>query len=124
MVKFIILFRRLDTSNIFDSASSQVSCNGGKAQNVEAPVYTQAFEAGNKEADLLPSPDPYGFDFFESHLASSSALAPTPTPAQAAHQPTNQDGNLNPEQLPATSQPAPLQPIRLQLPPPSAPNAE
>ncbi|KAJ9061489.1 hypothetical protein DSO57_1020204 [Entomophthora muscae] len=41
------------TSNIFDGASSQASCNGGKAQNVKAPVYTQAFEAGNKEADLL-----------------------------------------------------------------------
>ncbi|KAJ9071310.1 hypothetical protein DSO57_1038196 [Entomophthora muscae] len=34
-------------SNIFDGASSQASFNGGKAQNVEAPVYTQAFEADN-----------------------------------------------------------------------------
>ncbi|KAJ9060405.1 hypothetical protein DSO57_1031234 [Entomophthora muscae] len=71
-------------SNIFNCASSQASFNGGKAQNVEAPVYTQAFEVGNKEADLLLNPNPYGFDLFESHLASSSALAPTPTPAQAA----------------------------------------
>ncbi|KAJ9078256.1 hypothetical protein DSO57_1008641 [Entomophthora muscae] len=41
-------------SNIFDSASasSQAIFNGGKAQNVEAPVYTQAFEAGNKKANL------------------------------------------------------------------------
>ncbi|KAJ9077020.1 hypothetical protein DSO57_1020647 [Entomophthora muscae] len=56
-------------SNIFDStsnqdSSSQISFNGGEAQNVEAPVYIQAFEAGNKEADLLLSPDPYGFDLF------------------------------------------------------------
>ncbi|KAJ9080517.1 hypothetical protein DSO57_1024120 [Entomophthora muscae] len=47
------------TSNIFDSASSQASFNGGKAQNVEAPVYTQAFEAGNEEADLYLTTDPY-----------------------------------------------------------------
>ncbi|KAJ9063686.1 hypothetical protein DSO57_1038357 [Entomophthora muscae] len=45
------------TSNIFDSASSQASFNGGKAQNVEAPVYTQAFEAGNEKAGLLLTPD-------------------------------------------------------------------
>ncbi|KAJ9063632.1 hypothetical protein DSO57_1038837 [Entomophthora muscae] len=57
------------TSNIFDSTSSQASCNGGKTQNVEAPVYTQGFEAGNKEADLLLSPNPYDFDLFKSHLA-------------------------------------------------------
>ncbi|KAJ9085821.1 hypothetical protein DSO57_1010161 [Entomophthora muscae] len=94
-------------SNIFNSASSQASFNGGEAQNVEAPVYTQAFEAGNKEADLLLTPNPYGFDLFSNHLVSSSSPAPVPTPAQAAHQPTNQDGNLDLEQLPATSQPAP-----------------
>ncbi|KAJ9064859.1 hypothetical protein DSO57_1025797 [Entomophthora muscae] len=72
---------------------------------MEASVYTQAFEAGNEEADLLLSPNPYGFDFFESHFASSSAPAPVPTPAQAVHQPTNQDGNLDLEQLSATRQP-------------------
>ncbi|KAJ9064887.1 hypothetical protein DSO57_1025610 [Entomophthora muscae] len=116
-------------SNIFNSASSQdsssqASFNGGKAQGVEAPVYTQAFEAGNKEADLLLTPVPYGFDLFESHLVSSSAPvpAPVPTPTQAAHPPTNQDGNLDLEQLPAASQPAPLQSIRLKLLWPSAPN--
>ncbi|KAJ9070346.1 hypothetical protein DSO57_1008920 [Entomophthora muscae] len=51
-------------SNIFNGAisqasSSQASFNGGKAQNVEAPVYTQAFEAGYKEADLYLTTDPY-----------------------------------------------------------------
>ncbi|KAJ9082662.1 hypothetical protein DSO57_1002608 [Entomophthora muscae] len=44
-------------NNIFNGASSQASSsqasfNGGKAQNIEAPVYTQAFEVGNKEPDL------------------------------------------------------------------------
>ncbi|KAJ9060714.1 hypothetical protein DSO57_1028008 [Entomophthora muscae] len=77
------------------ASSSQASFNGGKAQNVEEPVYTQAFEVGNEEADLYLTPSPYGFDLFSSHLASSSALALTPTPAQAAHQPANQDGNLD-----------------------------
>ncbi|KAJ9062970.1 hypothetical protein DSO57_1004915 [Entomophthora muscae] len=101
------------TSNIFNSAnsqasSSQASFNGDKAQNVEAPVYTQAFEASNKEADLLLSPNSYGFDLFSSHLVSSSAPAPVPTPTQAVCQPINKDGNLNLEQLPATDQPAPL----------------
>ncbi|KAJ9051539.1 hypothetical protein DSO57_1003888 [Entomophthora muscae] len=54
------------------------------------------------------TPNPYGFDLFESHLVSSSAPAPVSTPTQAACQPTNQDGNLDLEQLPATTQPAPL----------------
>ncbi|KAJ9055458.1 hypothetical protein DSO57_1003955 [Entomophthora muscae] len=72
-------------SNIFNGASSQdsssqASFNGGKAQNVDEPVYTQAFEAGNKEADLYLTPDPYGFDLFSSHTVSSSAPAPVPTP--------------------------------------------
>ncbi|KAJ9082815.1 hypothetical protein DSO57_1000800 [Entomophthora muscae] len=71
------------------------------------PFYTQAFEAGNKEADLLLTPNPYGFDLFSSHLVSSSAPAPVPTPAQDTHQTTNQDGNLDLEQLPAITQPAP-----------------
>ncbi|KAJ9049851.1 hypothetical protein DSO57_1020269 [Entomophthora muscae] len=71
------------TSNIFDSASnqassSQVSFNGGEAQNEETLVYTQAFEAGNKEADLYLTPDPNGFDLFNSHFAPSA----TPTPVQ------------------------------------------
>ncbi|KAJ9083342.1 hypothetical protein DSO57_1035608 [Entomophthora muscae] len=74
-------------SNIFNRASSQASSsqasfNGGKDQNVEAPVYTQAFEAGNKKADLYLTTNPYGFDLFESHLVSSSASSPTPTPCQ------------------------------------------
>ncbi|KAJ9072463.1 hypothetical protein DSO57_1027278 [Entomophthora muscae] len=86
---------------------NQLQCR--KAQNVEAPVYTQAFEAGNKKADLYLIPDPYGFELFNSHFVSSSALAPIPTPTQAASQPTNQDGNLDSEQLLATSQPASLQ---------------
>ncbi|KAJ9088455.1 hypothetical protein DSO57_1022936 [Entomophthora muscae] len=48
------------TSNIFDGASSQAnssqaSFNGGKAQNMEAPVYTQAFEAVSSSA---PAPVP------------------------------------------------------------------
>ncbi|KAJ9050979.1 hypothetical protein DSO57_1009063 [Entomophthora muscae] len=94
-------------SNIFNGASSQASFNGGKVQGVEAPVYTQAFEAGNKEDDLYLTPNPYGFDLFSSHIVSSSAPAPVPTPSQAAHQPTNQDGNLDLEQLPATTQPPP-----------------
>ncbi|KAJ9070397.1 hypothetical protein DSO57_1008438 [Entomophthora muscae] len=94
-------------SNSFNSISSQTSFNGGKAQGVEAPVYTQAFEAGNKEADLYLTPDPYGFDLFNSHFASSSSPNPVPTPAQASCQPTNQDDNLDLELLPATSQPAP-----------------
>ncbi|KAJ9073372.1 hypothetical protein DSO57_1017252 [Entomophthora muscae] len=34
-------------SNIFNGSSSQASFNGGKAQNVEAPVYIQAFEAAH-----------------------------------------------------------------------------
>ncbi|KAJ9049539.1 hypothetical protein DSO57_1023451 [Entomophthora muscae] len=51
-------------SNIFDSTSSQASFNGGKAQGVEAPFYTQAFEAGNKEANLYLTLNPYGFDLF------------------------------------------------------------
>ncbi|KAJ9052300.1 hypothetical protein DSO57_1035638 [Entomophthora muscae] len=42
-----------------------------------------------------------------STFMSSSAPAPVPNPAQAAHQPTNQDGNLDSEQLSATTQPAP-----------------
>ncbi|KAJ9058732.1 hypothetical protein DSO57_1009326 [Entomophthora muscae] len=64
------------TSNIFDSTSiqasrSQASFNGGKAQGAEAPVYTQAFEAGNKEANLYLTPDLYGFDLFSSHAANA-----------------------------------------------------
>ncbi|KAJ9064052.1 hypothetical protein DSO57_1034500 [Entomophthora muscae] len=102
----------IDSHNIFDStsnqaSSSQASLNEAEAQNVEVPVYTQAFEAGNKEADLLLTPDPYGFDLFSSHLVSNSAPAPLSTHAQASHQQTNQDDNLDLEQLPATSQPAP-----------------
>ncbi|KAJ9088485.1 hypothetical protein DSO57_1022596 [Entomophthora muscae] len=93
---------------INQSSSSQASFNGGKSQNVEAPIYTQAFEAGNKEADLYLIPDPYGFDLFNSHLVSSSSPAPVPTLAQTACQPTNQDGNPDLEHLPANSQPAPL----------------
>ncbi|KAJ9064549.1 hypothetical protein DSO57_1029478 [Entomophthora muscae] len=58
-----------NSNSIFNGASnqassSQASFNGGKAQNVEAPVYTQDFEASNKEADLYLTPDPYGFDLF------------------------------------------------------------
>ncbi|KAJ9085653.1 hypothetical protein DSO57_1011802 [Entomophthora muscae] len=101
-------------SNIFDSTSNQASSsqgsfNGGKAQNVEAHVYTQAFEEVNKEADLYLylTPNPYGFDLFNSHFAPSATPAPVPTPAQAACQPTNQDDNLDLEQLPAISQPVP-----------------
>ncbi|KAJ9059513.1 hypothetical protein DSO57_1001584 [Entomophthora muscae] len=49
------------TSIIFNSASSQdsssqASFNGGKVQGVEASVYTQAFEVGNKEATLYLPP--------------------------------------------------------------------
>ncbi|KAJ9084646.1 hypothetical protein DSO57_1022133 [Entomophthora muscae] len=94
-------------SNIFNGASSQDSFNRGEVQGVEAPIYTQAFEAGNKEADLYLTTNPYGFDLFSGHIVSSSAPAPIPTPAQAACQPTNQDGNLDLEHLPTASQPAP-----------------
>ncbi|KAJ9048511.1 hypothetical protein DSO57_1034375 [Entomophthora muscae] len=52
-----------NSNNIFNSASdqassSQASFNGGKAQNMEASAYTQAFESGNKEADLYLTPGP------------------------------------------------------------------
>ncbi|KAJ9049836.1 hypothetical protein DSO57_1020512 [Entomophthora muscae] len=54
-----------NNNNIFNrvsnqASSSQASFNGGKAQNMKAPIYTQAFNAGNKEADLYLTPDFYG----------------------------------------------------------------
>ncbi|KAJ9073317.1 hypothetical protein DSO57_1017877 [Entomophthora muscae] len=75
-------------SNNFDGASKQASSSQGsfcegEAQNVEALVYTQVFDADNKEANLYLTPNLYGFDLFESHLVSSSS--PLPTPAQAAN---------------------------------------
>ncbi|KAJ9080271.1 hypothetical protein DSO57_1026696 [Entomophthora muscae] len=62
-----------NNNNILISASNQASFNGGKAQGVKAPVYTQAFEAGNKEANLYLTPDPYGFDLFSSHIVVETA---------------------------------------------------
>ncbi|KAJ9089681.1 hypothetical protein DSO57_1010178 [Entomophthora muscae] len=67
------------------------------------------------------TPDPYGFDLFNSHMVSSSAPDPIPIPTQAASQSTNKDDKLDLEQLPATGQPALSQPIRLQLLQPSVP---
>ncbi|KAJ9080207.1 hypothetical protein DSO57_1027482 [Entomophthora muscae] len=95
-----MVFNNNNNNNIFDSASkqdssSQASFNGGEAQNMEAPVYTQVFDVDNKEADLYLTPNPYGFDLFESHLVSNSA----PTPAQAANQPANQNRNPDLEQI-------------------------
>ncbi|KAJ9089021.1 hypothetical protein DSO57_1017126 [Entomophthora muscae] len=94
------------------SSSKQGSFPESKAQNVEAPVYTQAFEAGNKEADLYLTTNQFGFDLFSSHLVSSSTPAPFPTPIQGAKQPANQNGNPGLEQL-STTNLLPLQPIRL-----------
>ncbi|KAJ9082978.1 hypothetical protein DSO57_1039304 [Entomophthora muscae] len=89
-------------SNIFDGASnqdssSQASFNRDEAQNTEAPVYIQSFDAGNKEADLYstPNPNPYGFDLFNSHLVSSSSPAPLPTPAQTSNQPVGAQSALD-----------------------------
>ncbi|KAJ9074260.1 hypothetical protein DSO57_1008246 [Entomophthora muscae] len=50
-------------TNIFDVTSSQAKFNGGKAQVMKAPVYTQAFEAGKKEADLYLTTGPYGLTY-------------------------------------------------------------
>ncbi|KAJ9061446.1 hypothetical protein DSO57_1020659 [Entomophthora muscae] len=61
-----------NSNNIFDGASSQASFNGGKAQGADATVYTHAFEAGNKEANLYLTPDPYGFDLFSSHVVNAT----------------------------------------------------
>ncbi|KAJ9076905.1 hypothetical protein DSO57_1021879 [Entomophthora muscae] len=78
-----------------------------KAQNMEALVYTQVFDVGNKKAELYLTADPYEFDLFESHLASSSAPVFLPTPAHASNQPANQNGNPGLKQLPTNTQPAP-----------------
>ncbi|KAJ9076804.1 hypothetical protein DSO57_1022752 [Entomophthora muscae] len=92
------------TSNLFDgtsnqTSSSQASFNEVEVLNVEAPVYSQAFDAGNKEADLYLTHDPYGFDLFNSHFMSSSAPTSLPTPAKAANQPTNQNGSVRAQGL-------------------------
>ncbi|KAJ9067236.1 hypothetical protein DSO57_1001349 [Entomophthora muscae] len=108
-VDFILdFFTIIFTSKKIYGTSNQASLNGGKARNVEAPVYTQAFDAGNKEADLYLTSNPYGFDLFNSHLASSSVPAPLPTPSQATNQPVNQNDNPDLKQIHAISQPAPL----------------
>ncbi|KAJ9061962.1 hypothetical protein DSO57_1015604 [Entomophthora muscae] len=62
---------------------------------------------GNKEADLYLTPDPYVFDLFSSHLASSSAPVPFPDPIQGTNFQANQYSNLGLEQLPANSQLSP-----------------
>ncbi|KAJ9077723.1 hypothetical protein DSO57_1013988 [Entomophthora muscae] len=91
------------TVNIFSVNMGTVA-----AQGVEAPVYTQAFEAGSEEADLYLTPNPYGFDLFSSHVVSSSAPAPIPTPTQASCQPIRmatsiQNRFLPPSNLPPTA---------------------
>ncbi|KAJ9053250.1 hypothetical protein DSO57_1026100 [Entomophthora muscae] len=78
-----------NSNNIFDSttnqaSNSQASFNGGEAQNMEAPIYTQAFDAVTLRPALPP--------------------LPYPTPAQDNNQPANQNGNPDLEQLSAISQ--------------------
>ncbi|KAJ9087351.1 hypothetical protein DSO57_1034248 [Entomophthora muscae] len=75
-------------NKFFDNTSEQDSINRGVVQYVKAPVYTQIFDVGNKEADLYLTSNPYGFEFFSSHLVSSSAPALFPDPTPGANQPT------------------------------------
>ncbi|KAJ9088611.1 hypothetical protein DSO57_1021376 [Entomophthora muscae] len=80
------------TSNIFNGASkqaisSQASFNEDEAQNMKAPVYSQAFDEGNKEEDLFLTPNPYGFDLFNSHLSLALPSLTYPPPHKL---PTNQ----------------------------------
>ena len=51
----------------------------------------KVFDVGNEEADLYLTPNPYDFEFFNSHFAPSSTPAPLPTPSQAANQQANQN---------------------------------